>query len=193
MFCTYGFSAARRAPAISWVVTRPDGSTQRTTRNLSGIGTVALTDWVARPSDPAGLYRIRATQGSTVAQTTFEVVTAEMPQLVVLDDTESFVPVQRLGRALDIAAGGMPPRGRAWLDFYRARDDFQPGASVPFRYLNSVRVRARDDGTLLYRLVTGRTDRAGVYQVTLRRGRAQLALGCFTLVRRGESGACPST
>jgi hypothetical protein len=190
--CAYGFASKRTSPRITARIVRPDGRVAIRHWRSTKPYYWALDSWVVRPGDPTGTYTVTARQGDLTATTSFTAVRPDRPRLFVLDPFESFVPFQVLGKPLTIALAGLPPRSKVWLDFYRTRRLRVRQEFPHFHYFNSVRIRVNRQGMRLYRLETARSDRAAVYQVTLRRRKVVYDGGCFTLTRARGFGACAS-
>ena len=173
--CAYGFAQGQRK-RFRVFLTHPDGRVERLRpNNAYGASTIAY--WVAR-RQTEGLYRVDVVKGSQEAHTTFRVVAPESPHLVVLDPQERSDVVRRLGRSVQILVTGLPPRARPWLDLYRGAP-----SRVGHKYFNSVQVRARLDGSALYRLPTSRHDRPGSYLVIVRLGKRQYSGAEFVMRR----------
>ena len=189
--CAYGFSRSRKLP-FRVSLRHPDGTVERL-HPQSAYGASAIVYWVARRRTE-GNYRVVLTKGRERAHMTFRVTAPDSPHLVILDPRErSEVPV-RLGRSVPILITGLRPRARAWLDLYRFARRWRPppagckGCQGSWdwghKFFNSVRIRARNDGTLLYRLPTNRDVQPTGYLAMLRLGRRQYSGAEFTLRRR---------
>jgi hypothetical protein len=184
--CAYGFSRARSAPPLRMLLRHPDGTLTGLKEQRSPFEPGVIAYWVARPGDQ-GRYRVIARQGGRMATARFDVVPAEDPHMLVLDEQHDSQVVQRIGRRVMILVAGLPPRARFALDLYRGAGK---GTARGPRYFNSVDLRANPAGVRLYALPTSRGERTGTYWIALRRGRKQYSFDCFTLLHRIRRQPC---
>jgi hypothetical protein len=103
------------------------------------------------PGSPTGRYRIRVTQGSSVATTTFEVRRATKPTLWVHPS------IATAGATIDVWVGGFPPGQPADLHVYACDD--------PTRYRATVTVAVNGHGAAHLRLRTSARTPATCYFV----------------------------
>ena len=179
LLCLYGFADPRSTRRVLVRLTRPDGTS--TALRAKDEVPVPVARWVALPGR-TGRYEVSATQGGRSAGTSFTVVHADAPHMLMLSRSEPVGPPVRLGRTMRVVVTGLPPGARFALDLYRYTTSVRsrlPG----FAYFNTVDLQAGADGTKIFRFRTSRRDRPGSYRLTLRLQRRSLDVAQFTMIR----------
>jgi hypothetical protein len=178
LLCFYGFEDPS-ATRLVVDVTRPDG-TVRSVRAQSEVP-VPIARWAALPGD-VGRYEVSARQGPRSAATSFTVVPADAPHVLIMRRGQVVGQRVRLGSSMQVVVTGLGPGVRFALDLYRyttkARSR-QPG----FKYFNTLDLQASAAGTLAFRFRTSKRDRPGSYRIALRLQQEALDIASFTMVR----------
>jgi hypothetical protein len=188
LFCLFRFA---RRPRPRFEVTSSTGRVlpAPVIRGALGSGARWGADWASLPGQE-GDYVARATQAGRTVTTTFRIVPAERPHLLVLGRDFSPDPVQRVGRDVRAVVAGLAPNTRFVVDLYadlRGRSD---SSTSRFQYFNSISRRTGADGARVIRIPTSPRVRPGAYWMVLRLGRRTRDMGCVTMQRRVRPAVC---